>query len=77
MKELIHLSTRLVVMSQKGAALLKDVYKAPPGKIDLIPHGFPTPFHGFDNYKDLFGVEGKLVAPDFGLLSPSKGIENM
>jgi glycosyltransferase involved in cell wall biosynthesis len=78
MKELIHLTTRLVVMSHKGATLLKDVYKAPPSKIDLIPHGIPdTSFMDSSNYKDLFGVEGKLVLLTFGLLSPSKGIEHV
>src|SRR5439155_3855875 len=41
MKELIHLSTRLVVMSQKAEAFLKEVYKAPAAKIDRIPHGIP------------------------------------
>jgi hypothetical protein len=35
MQELIQLSTRLVVMSQKGAGFLKDVYMAPTDKIDV------------------------------------------
>jgi glycosyltransferase involved in cell wall biosynthesis len=78
MKELIHLSTRLVVMSQKGAGFLKDVYKAPAAKIDMIPHGIPeTAFTDSDSFKDLFGVAGKRVLLTFGLLSPNKGIETM
>src|SRR5258708_11516074 len=78
MRELIQLSTRLVVMSQKGAAFLRDIYKAPPGKIDVIPHGIPdTSFVDSSFYKDLFTVEGKQVLLTFGLLSPNKGIENV
>ncbi len=78
MKELIHLSTRLVVMSQKGAGFLQDVYKAPADKIDIIPHGIPeTSFVDSNFYKDLFGAEGKQVLLTFGLLSPNKGIENV
>ncbi|MEK7743256.1 MAG: glycosyltransferase family 4 protein, partial [Elusimicrobiota bacterium] len=78
MQELIHLSTRLVVMSRKGSDLLKDVFKAPAAKIDMIPHGIPeTPFADSSSYKGLFGVAGKQVLMTFGLLSPNKGIENV
>jgi glycosyltransferase involved in cell wall biosynthesis len=78
MQELIQLTTRLVVMSQKGEGFLKDIYKAPAAKIDLIPHGIPeTAFVDPSFYKDHFGVEGKQVILTFGLLSPNKGIENM
>ena len=41
MRELIRLSTRLVVMTEHGRELLQEVYHSPPGKIDLIPHGIP------------------------------------
>ncbi len=78
MKELIQLSTRLVVMSEKGREFLKDIYHAPESKIDLIPHGIPDiPFVESDLHKDLFGVEGRRVLLTFGLLSPNKGIETM
>lgn len=78
MQELIQLSTRLVVMSQKGEGFLRDVYKAPASKIEVIPHGIPeTAFVDSGFYKDLFGVEGKQVLLTFGLLSPNKGIETM
>ncbi len=76
MKELIQLSTRLVVMSEKGKVFLKNIYQAPESKIDMIHHGIPEiPFVESDSYKDLFGVEGKRVLLTFGLLSPNKGIE--
>jgi glycosyltransferase involved in cell wall biosynthesis len=76
MKELGELSDRLVVMSERGRMFLRDVYRIPDGKIDLIPHGIPdVPFVDPNFYKDRFGVEGKQVLLTFGLLSPSKGIE--
>jgi len=78
MKELIQLSTRLVVMSKKGEEILKDVYGAAPHKIDMIYHGIPDmPFMDSGFYKDIFGVEGRQVLLTFGLLSPNKGIENV
>jgi len=74
MDELVQLSSRLVVMSQHGAALLRDVHQVKDSKIDLIPHGIPSvPFDG--RSKVLLGVEGQSVILTFGLLSPDKGIE--
>lgn len=76
MQELIRLSTRLVVMSAKGETFLREVYKAPAKKIDIIPHGIPdVPFVDPNYFKDEFGVAGKFVLLTFGLLSPNKGIE--
>jgi glycosyltransferase involved in cell wall biosynthesis len=76
MQELISLSTRVVVMSERGRRMLKDVYDAPSTKIDLIAHGIPdVAFVDPTYYKDQFGVEGKVVLLTFGLLSPNKGIE--
>jgi len=78
LKEIAALSDRLVVMSKRGIEFLKEVYDVPPEKIDLIPHGIPdVPFIDPSFHKDLFGVEGKIVLLSFGLLSPSKGIENV
>ena len=76
MRDLIRLSTRLVVMSERGVEFLRDVYQAPASKIDLIPHGIPDmPFADPNYFKDEFGVAGKQVLLTFGLLSPNKGIE--
>ena len=76
MQELISLSTRLVVMTERGRQMLEDVYRAPPAKIDLIAHGIPdVGFVDPTYFKDQFGVEGKVVLLTFGLLSPNKGIE--
>src|ERR1700751_2396431 len=78
MEGLISLSTRLVVMAERGRQMLHDVYQAPLAKIDLIPHGIPdVGFVDPTYFKDQFGVEGKVVLLTFGLLSPNKGIEHV
>src|SRR5256885_15820996 len=78
MQDLIALSTRLVVMTERGRQMLQEIYHAPPAKIDLIPHGIPDiPFVDPNYYKDQFAVEGRRVLLTFGLLSPNKGIEHV
>jgi glycosyltransferase involved in cell wall biosynthesis len=75
MDELVELSSRLVVMTEEGAALLHDTHRVPRAKIDLIPHGIPSLPEG--DRKDQLGVAGKSVLLTFGLLSPDKGIEHV
>jgi glycosyltransferase involved in cell wall biosynthesis len=76
MQELVALSTRVVVMAERGRQMLQEIYQAPPAKIDLIPHGIPdVGFVDPTYFKDQFGVEGRVVLLTFGLLSPNKGIE--
>lgn len=78
LEEVAALSDRLVVMSARGAEFLREIYGVVPEKIDLIPHGIPDVPFGDPSYnKDVFGVEGKIVLLSFGLLSASKGIENV
>jgi glycosyltransferase involved in cell wall biosynthesis len=78
LEQVAALSNRLVVMSERGAEFLQEVYRVQPEKIDLIPHGIPdVPFVDPSFNKDLFGVEGKIVLLSFGLLSANKGIENV
>ena len=78
MEELIDVSDRLVVMTERSVEFLHSIYKVPREKIDLIPHGIPdVSFVDANFYKDHFGVEGKQVLLTFGLLSPNKGIENV
>jgi hypothetical protein len=63
-------------MTERGSEFLREVYQAPPAKIDLIAHGIPDmPFADPNYFKDEFGVVGKQVLLTFGLLSPNKGIE--
>ncbi len=76
MDELARRSDRIVVMADKGAEILRDVYGVPDARIDVIPHGIPDmPFIDSSVYKARFGVEGRTVLLTFGLLGPGKGIE--
>ena len=78
LREIAALSDRVVVMSQRGAEFLREIYHVQADKIDVIPHGIPdVPFVDSSYHKDVFGVEGKSVLLSFGLLSPNKGIENV
>lgn len=76
LEELCTLSSRLIVMTERGLKMLREVYGVPREKIDLIPHGIPDlPFVDPNFFKDQFGVEGREVLLTFGLLAPNKGIE--
>lgn len=78
MTQLAQLSDRLVVMAEKGAEFLREIYGVANEKIDVIPHGIPDiPFIDPNFYKDQFGVEGKTVLFTFGLLGRNKGIERV
>ena len=69
-------ATRIVVLSQTAAELLRDAYAADPGRISVIPHGIPdVEFAPTDGIKHLFGFEKRFVISTFGLLSRGKGIE--
>jgi glycosyltransferase involved in cell wall biosynthesis len=76
MDEIARLSERLVVMSEQGASLLRDVHGVARSKIDVIPHGIPT-LPSAKHSKRQLGVEGKSVLLTFGLVSPDKGIEHV
>ena len=76
MDEITRLSERLVVMSELGASLLREVHGVPAEKIDFIPHGIPN-VASARLTKQQLGVGGKSVILTFGLLSPDKGIEHV
>jgi glycosyltransferase involved in cell wall biosynthesis len=74
--ELAEHSEQLVVMTDKGREILRDVYDVPDAKITRIPHGIPDfAFVDPSFYKDTFGVENRTVLLSFGLLHPGKGFE--
>ncbi|MET0336889.1 MAG: glycosyltransferase [Caulobacter sp.] len=78
MRGLIHRSSRLLVMAEKGKEILRRVYSVPADKIAVIPHGAPDrPFMDPDAGKAAFGLENRKVLMTFGLLSPNKGLEVM
>jgi glycosyltransferase involved in cell wall biosynthesis len=71
-------SDRLIVMSEYSSRVLRDVFRVPGEKIDLIPHGIPDlPFAQPDVYKESLAIAGKSVLLTFGLLSPNKGFESV
>src|SRR6202795_4111787 len=78
MKQLDELSSRFIVMSDRGKDYLEEIFGIVREKVDVIPHGIPDiPFIDPNYNKDQFGVEGKIVLLTFGLLSPNKGIEHV
>jgi len=78
MGQIVEISAKTVVMSEKGYELLRSVYSVPARKIEIIPHGIPDfPYLETTNAKQKFGFAGKTVILTFGLLSPSKGIETV
>ena len=73
---LIECACKLVVMTERGAAMLRDIHGVPAEKIAVIPHGIPDiPFVDPNFYKEQFDAAGRPVLLTFGLLSPGKGIE--
>jgi glycosyltransferase involved in cell wall biosynthesis len=78
MERIVEVSSKVVVMANKGRELLRDVYLVPDDKIEVVAHGIPdVAFVEPDAAKAGLGFEGKSVILTFGLLSPNKGIEVM
>ena len=77
-EKLIRYSEKLVVMSQTAVDILKDVYKVPAEKIEMIFHGLHDyPFNNCSKYKQMLNLKGDPLILTFGLLSSNKGIENI
>ena len=77
MDELLQLSERVVVMSQKAVGYLKEVHDVSADKIDHIPHGIPEILTGSgDNFRAQLQIDGPMILT-FGLLSPDKGIQHV
>lgn len=76
--QIVKKSAKIIVMAEKGRALLQDVYRVPTKKIEVIPHGIPDiAFSEPAISKAKLGFEDRSVILTFGLLSPNKGIEIM
>ncbi|WP_372725412.1 glycosyltransferase family 4 protein [Novipirellula sp.] len=76
MTQLVRLSTRLVVMTERSRQTLINIYSVDADQVDLIAHGIPNaPDTDQQILKEQFNVKNKAVALTFGLLSPGKGIE--
>lgn len=77
-EKLIKYSEKLIVMSQTAVEMLKDVYRAPEEKIEVIFHGLPDyPFNNCGKYKKILNLKGAPLVLTFGLLSQNKGIESV
>ncbi len=78
MERIVEMSSKIVVMANKGRELLRDIYHIADDKIEVIAHGIPdVAFVSSDAAKARLGFSGRAVALTFGLLSPNKGIEVM
>jgi Glycosyltransferase len=66
----------IVCMTRRSAALLTDLYEAPPELITVIAHGVPL----FKRYpqsklKHKHGMQDRQIISTFGLIGPGKGLE--
>ncbi len=78
MEQLVEVSARLVVMTEMGRDLLREVYGVAAEKVALVAHGIPdVALTDPDLSKKQFGLDGRTVLLTFGLLSPGKGIEHV
>jgi glycosyltransferase involved in cell wall biosynthesis len=78
MRQIIDVSTQIIVMAEKGREFLRSVHDVSARKIDVIPHGIPDfPFLEPHHAKAKVGFGRKTIILTFGLLSPNKGIETM
>ncbi len=78
MDDILRLSARLAVMTERGRSLLEEVYGVSADRIDVIPHGIPEMGSAETAAsKHRLGLEGRSVLLTFGLLSPAKGIEHV
>lgn len=76
--DVAEISSKVIVMAEKGRELLRSVYNVPAAKIEVIPHGIPdSQYAQPDAAKAKLGFSGKAVILTFGLLSANKGIEVM
>jgi glycosyltransferase involved in cell wall biosynthesis len=75
---LLRRADQVIVMAQKGADLLGEVYGADPAKVTICPHGTPDrPFSRPDRFKAHLDLSPHKVLLTFGLLSPGKGLETL
>jgi glycosyltransferase involved in cell wall biosynthesis len=78
MKRIVEVSSKVVVMTDKGRELLRNVYGVAQERIEIIAHGIPdSAFVEPDEAKERLGFGRRAVILTFGLLSPNKGIEVM
>lgn len=68
----------LVVMTETGRRLLREVYGIDPSLVQVIPHGVPAVrAWSRREIRRRLGLAGRQVLCTFGLINPGKGIEYM
>lgn len=74
-REIVQLSSKIIIMTNFSANILKNEYEIEEGKIKIIPHGthLIEPFHL--NLKESIPFKSRIVISTFGLISEGKGIE--
>lgn len=78
LEEIVQLSQRVVVMTEKAKAILLRQLKADPSRVDLIAHGTPdVTYYDPNVVKPRLECGNRPVVLTFGLLSPDKGVEYM
>jgi glycosyltransferase involved in cell wall biosynthesis len=76
--KLLTRAAHLIVMAERGRAILREVYGIAETMISIIPHGAPDrAYVEPDAVKARFGLDGRKVVMTFGLLSPNKGVQYM
>ena len=78
MQRLVARASKLIVMSDRAALLMRETFGADAHQVEIIPHGVPDrPFGRTEQFKAKFGFDGRHLLMTFGLLSPGKGIETV
>ncbi|MBE7209552.1 MAG: glycosyltransferase family 4 protein [Gluconacetobacter diazotrophicus] len=77
MDAIVARAERLVVMTERSAAVMRQVHDVPERRLAVIPHGIPdrVPTDRGAGIA-LMGSAGRRALLTFGLLSPGKGIEH-
>ncbi len=78
LRQVVDASDAVVVLTPGAIRILTNVYGAPARKLVMIPHGIPdASFTEPDLHTARIGAARRLVIRTYGLLGPSKGIEEM
>jgi len=74
--DIADMSVRVIVMSRRALAMLRDIYGIDRDKVEFLPHGLPAlDFSESDPFKRKLGFHDRKIILTFGLLSRNKGIE--
>lgn len=77
-REISRRAEKVVVMSERAVTFLKDIYKIPGEKIELILHGVPDlNVKQIGKFKQMLRFKNRRSLFTFGLLSRNKGIETV